>query len=506
LDIRKLLQDKYDVNITIKALMGHLQQWGFRKKPSKKGVEEIKSVIAEDGGVETREIDAEDDGAVKDKVVNPGRRDLEVSARTPAAAETLSAPEYSLQDNEQIPGVKELQDVPKEQASLIIEILSDDGEVTQGPKKRSPGAPELGNDGSLNAPSIRPPVNLFKAKKVREDFQTLESDFCILQGAFDSSIPANVAEYTTIGLSSGSPFCELDKRAWELVKAIQKRDAADKGRPVQLANITKEETEYGALSNTFEQLRKKKLESLRIRFEGSTYFQYPTAGRFQLIGNQTWQRVSSGMTKSCRKGSAENQSSEKKLAGKRKAEGEVVGKEKKVVKQGPRDVKASAGASAAGTLSTQEYSLQDNEKKLGVTMPELLEEVKQLRQQQQDLKANIALMEFKLARLEDLCGEFGRESPQLQQTQKFIAVERETSSNIASKTPTGDEGFKPGPKESSPRKKKARGKSEAAGKEKKVVKTTRKWQNSRMCTPGVLSLTRADTQSCSGTSRHSRLE
>lgn len=79
---------------------------------------------------------------------------------------------------------------------------------------------------------------------------------------------------------------------------------------------------------------------------------------------------------------------------------------------------------------------------------------------------NTALIESKLARL----GEFVRESPQLQQTQKFITVEQEASSNIESKTLAGDEGFKPGPKKSSPLKRKAKGEGEAAGKEKKVVK------------------------------------
>jgi hypothetical protein len=161
-----------------------------------------------------------------------------------------------------------------------------------------------------NTPTTRLPVTLSEANQLCDDFQTLESDFRILQGAFDIKIPTNAAEYKAVGLSSGFLFYELNERARKLVKTVQKREAVEGGTPTQLVKITKEQTEYENLSNTFEQM-KQDLKSLRIKFEGAIFFQYPTASRFQLIGNQM---APPGMGKSKNKWSPKGKTPSNKLA------------------------------------------------------------------------------------------------------------------------------------------------------------------------------------------------
>jgi hypothetical protein len=165
---------------------------------------------------------------------------------------------------------------------------------------------------SPNTPSIRLPVTLSEANQLCDNFQTLESDVRILQGAFDIKIPTNAAEYKLVGLSSGLVFYEFNERARKLVKTVQKREVAQGSTPTHPAEITKEQTEHDNLSNTFRQM-KQHLESLRIKFEGSTYFQYPTASRFQLIGNQI---APPSIGKSKKKGSPkENNAPSNKLSG-----------------------------------------------------------------------------------------------------------------------------------------------------------------------------------------------
>jgi hypothetical protein len=165
---------------------------------------------------------------------------------------------------------------------------------------------------SSNTPSIRLTVTLSEAIQLCEDFQTLESDFRILQGAFDIKIPTNAAEYKSVGLSSGLVFYELNERARKLVKTVQRREVVQGNTRTHPAEIIKEQTEHDNLSNTFGQM-KQDLKSLRIKFEGSDYFQYPTASRFQLIGNQM---APPSMGKSKKKGSSKkNNVPSNKLAG-----------------------------------------------------------------------------------------------------------------------------------------------------------------------------------------------
>jgi hypothetical protein len=163
---------------------------------------------------------------------------------------------------------------------------------------------------SLNTPFIRLPVTLSEANQLCEDFQTLESDFRILQGAFDIKDPTSAAEYKAIGMSSGLVFYELNERARKLVNAVQKREVVQGGTPTQLAKTTKAQTEYDSLSHTFGQM-KQDLKSLRIKLEGPTYFQYPTVSRFQLIGNQMAQP---SMGKPKKKWSPRNKTPPNKLA------------------------------------------------------------------------------------------------------------------------------------------------------------------------------------------------
>jgi hypothetical protein len=156
-----------------------------------------------------------------------------------------------------------------------------------------------------NIPTTRLPGALSEAIQLCEDFQTLESDFRILQGAFDIKDPTNTAEYKAVGLSNGSVFYELNERARKLVKTVQKREGVQGDAPSQLSKITKEQTDYDDLSKTFGDMRQD-LKGLRIKFEGPTFFEYPTASTFQLIGNQM---APPGMGKSKNKWSPKNKTS-----------------------------------------------------------------------------------------------------------------------------------------------------------------------------------------------------
>jgi hypothetical protein len=161
-----------------------------------------------------------------------------------------------------------------------------------------------------NTPTTRLPVALSEANQLCENFQTLESDFRILQGAFDIKIPTNASEYKAAGLSSGSVFYELNERARKLLKTVKKREVTQEGASSQLSKIMKEQTDYDDLYKTFGDMRED-LKGLRMKFEGPTFFEYPTTSAFQLIGNQM---APPGLGKSKRKWSPRTKTPSNNLA------------------------------------------------------------------------------------------------------------------------------------------------------------------------------------------------
>ena len=137
----------------------------------------------------------------------------------------------------------------------------------------------------LNDPSVCPSVALYKATQLREDFQTLESDFRILQGAFDNEDFRYITAYKSFGLENGLPFTEADDDALELVESVQARENGPSNLPLHQGVIVGEHVVHDRLSKLFEKT-KGNLEALRIQFEGPYYYEYPTKSKFQVIGNQ----------------------------------------------------------------------------------------------------------------------------------------------------------------------------------------------------------------------------